>query len=362
MASYRTLRSFHLYRHLRPQSTSTLVRKPLYTSSTAHSSLSDFQKSCPCFNSFKFSSITRRTISASAHVEERSETESTDSESDESTKKSESIRRKIECVTKLEKEKKPLDVFFKEAVGLSENPKESDSSEAEELEDDEFSDGSELKEIEELKKKLRKLENEVRSLKRSSKEKAKKKKSPKKEIGPPPNDNKARSLYSLFANDRTSIHLETAEVKRHPNKELSSEARPPRKELSQQVKPPQKELSPDMVLLVGRLYEEGYLNKANFLPEKKLDLSCFSSSYSRSFLVSAAKMFGGNHQEIAKCLSVGDLKTVALFGCPSLARDTVFAAKRLRTFFGIYEDMLEVPRETKTSIRRLLNEVINLNQ
>lgn len=37
-------------------------------------------------------------------------------------------------------------------------------------------------------------------------------------------------------------------------------------------------------------------------------------------------------------LSGSDLKKVALFGCPSIAKKTVFSAKRLRTYFRIQED------------------------
>ncbi|KAL6975588.1 hypothetical protein U1Q18_024380 [Sarracenia purpurea var. burkii] len=37
-------------------------------------------------------------------------------------------------------------------------------------------------------------------------------------------------------------------------------------------------------------------------------------------------------------LSASDLKKVALFGCPSLGRKTIFSAKRLRHFFSIQED------------------------
>nr|CAD1843220.1 unnamed protein product [Ananas comosus var. bracteatus] len=127
--------------------------------------------------------------------------------------------------------------------------------------------------------------------------------------------------------------------------------------------------------------------------------------YSRHFLKSAAERFGQDHQEIAKWLSGSDLKKVALFGCPSVERKTVFAAKRLRSFFSIQEDttchacklkksckfvhqkvarqeklilpdvmrvltlfaldaiprQLFVPHELKLSVDKLLKEVINLS-
>ena len=39
-------------------------------------------------------------------------------------------------------------------------------------------------------------------------------------------------------------------------------------------------------------------------------------------------------------LSGSELKKVALFGCPSIERKSVFAAKRLRAFFRIQEDVV----------------------
>jgi len=41
---------------------------------------------------------------------------------------------------------------------------------------------------------------------------------------------------------------------------------------------------------------------------------------------------------IHRWLSASDLKKVALFGCPSLTKKNVFAAKRLRKFFEIQEN------------------------
>lgn len=34
------------------------------------------------------------------------------------------------------------------------------------------------------------------------------------------------------------------------------------------------------------------------------------------------------------------MKKVALFGCPSLDKKTVFAAKQLRAFFSVQEDVV----------------------
>lgn len=41
-------------------------------------------------------------------------------------------------------------------------------------------------------------------------------------------------------------------------------------------------------------------------------------------------------------LSGSDLKKVALFGCPSVERKIVFAAKSLRSFFSIHEDTVSI--------------------
>jgi hypothetical protein len=41
---------------------------------------------------------------------------------------------------------------------------------------------------------------------------------------------------------------------------------------------------------------------------------------------------------IHRWLSGSDLKKIALFGCPSLEKKNVFAAKRLRKFFEIQEN------------------------
>lgn len=101
-----------------------------------------------------------------------------------------------------------------------------------------------------------------------------------------------------------------------------------------------KELSPEMEVVVSHLYKEGYFGNANFLSlyEDRLDFRCFDNSYGRGFISHAVEKFAKDKQEIAKWLSGSDLKKVALFGCPSLARKSVFGAKRLRKFFEIPEE------------------------
>ncbi|WOL17585.1 hypothetical protein Cni_G26378 [Canna indica] len=101
-----------------------------------------------------------------------------------------------------------------------------------------------------------------------------------------------------------------------------------------------KELPPEAVVLVSRLQEEGYLKEANFSRSALNPVEIPANLYSRHFLKSAAERFGHDHQEIAKWLSGSHLKKVALFGCPSVERKTVFAAKKLRSFFSIQEDIV----------------------
>ncbi|GMI65537.1 hypothetical protein like AT1G53460 [Hibiscus trionum] len=169
-----------------------------------------------------------------------------------------------------------------------------------------------------------------------------------------------------------------------------------------------KELSQLAEIFIRHLFAKGYFNKASFLEENKLDFGYFGNSYGRDFIKFAAYEFGKDHQDIAKWLPGNHLKNVVLFGCPSLDKNNVFAAKRLRKFFKIQENTvcsrcmlkdsceyanksvwgigtnslllvdvmkvitlyaldllpakLTVPDEVKDSINRLLNVVIKLSQ
>ncbi|XP_073151271.1 uncharacterized protein [Henckelia pumila] len=168
-----------------------------------------------------------------------------------------------------------------------------------------------------------------------------------------------------------------------------------------------KELSSDMQMLAYHLYLKGYFDGANLMPENRFDSTCFRVGYSREFLKFAAVEFGKDHQEIAKWLSAGDLKSIALFGCPSFGYKSVNAAKNLRRFFEIEEhevcqkcrmkqwckraderawngatklslpdvirvlvlyameslpQQLAIPKEIKDSVSRLLKEIINLSK
>nr|GMD78050.1 Autophagy-related protein [Ipomoea batatas] len=177
--------------------------------------------------------------------------------------------------------KKPLDIFFKEAVGILETHRGTEH----------------IEENDHIKKAIRADENTV-------------------------NDSKPKSLHELFANDLTKNGklLKTSQASMEEDLMVG------------------KGLSPDMVMLVTHLYEEGYFKDANFLRKNRFDITCFEDSYARHYIKHAAEEFANDNQGIAKWLSASDLKKVALFGCPSLVKKHVYSAKMLRNFFRIQED------------------------
>ncbi|GAB4846596.1 hypothetical protein Ancab_025602 [Ancistrocladus abbreviatus] len=215
------------------------------------------------------------------------------------------------------KNKRALDILFKEAVGLIPT---GENSECE-------SGNNVHGESAWLKKRLRELEIEIRELTLKGKSEMTDRKSRVKsgdrenemkewKLEDDPSKGKSKSLYAVF----TQKNLREGKLIRE------------REELVV------KEFSSDMIGFLRHLYDEGYFKDANFLPRNRFDVSSFENGYARDFLKFAAERFGNDNQEIAKWISGSDLKTVALFGCPSLSRRTVFAAKRLRTFFQIPEN------------------------
>ncbi|KFK35726.1 hypothetical protein AALP_AA4G028900 [Arabis alpina] len=190
--------------------------------------------------------------------------------------------------------KKPLSVLFEEVVGLRPKP------ETNEIEEEDNN---------ELKRKLLEIEKRIIDLKKSEPfiEKKKKKQTEKTE--------KRRNLYKLFKEDEEEENKKEEEVVRV-----------------------YKELTLEMVSFVKVLYKHGYLNNANFISGEKLDLGSLDEEYARTFVKFAAEKFGKDHQEIAKWLSGSDLKNIVLFGCPSLEKRAIFAAKTLRKFFDIPEN------------------------
>ncbi|CAM8894027.1 unnamed protein product [Rhodiola kirilowii] len=99
-----------------------------------------------------------------------------------------------------------------------------------------------------------------------------------------------------------------------------------------------KKLSAETLMFIEVLYKGGYFRDANFLPGNTFDASYFDDSYSREYIKFAADMFAKDHHGIARWLSGSQVKTVALYGCPTRIKKTIFAAKRLRSFFRIQED------------------------
>uniref|UniRef100_A0A7N0SY25 Uncharacterized protein n=1 Tax=Kalanchoe fedtschenkoi TaxID=63787 RepID=A0A7N0SY25_KALFE len=103
-----------------------------------------------------------------------------------------------------------------------------------------------------------------------------------------------------------------------------------------------KKLSTEMLMFVEELYKGGYFYDANFLPGNVFDASYFEDSYSRDYIKFASDRFAKDHQEIAKWLSGSQVKTLALYGCPNLIKNSIFPAKRLRSFFRIQEDTVSM--------------------
>lgn len=275
---------------------------------------------------------------------------------------------------------------------------------------------SKLKEIQELKKKLHNLEKEVKGMKGygdHNRVKNKKKNVKSLELEEQPKlvaQTKPTSLHAVFTSKPRNLSDVNAK-KLVSNKvlvgvkqeQVSSKVKPePVKEKDRRI---MKELSPEMATLALRLHQGGYFDKMRF-GIKEFDLNAFPNKFTRDLLRGAAEKFGQDHQELAKWLSGSDMKKVVLSGCPSVEKNTVFAAKSLRTFFHIQEDIVcrgckmkssckfvnkkvwrekeklnladamrvlvsyslgsapqeEISQEVKASVDKLLQDVINLSQ
>lgn len=249
------------------------------------------------YQSAQFSSSLLRPFSVSAQSQQK---ESTNSE-----------------IVSKKKHKKPLGVFFQEAVGLLEKSEQSEKSE------DETETESEIKV---LKCKLRNLEEEVRILLEKKKNEKANRKEEDDKIGNGvcENEGKRTNLHELFVNEEgknvkssksTPLTVEARSgnwvcenegksktlhelfVNEKENKSVKSRKSTP---LTMEDHNVYKELSPDMVMFVTHLYNEGYFKDSNFLPRKRFDITCFENSYARDFVKYAAEQFGRDHQEIAK--------------------------------------------------------------
>ncbi|XVE63361.1 hypothetical protein DITRI_Ditri07aG0014100 [Diplodiscus trichospermus] len=221
--------------------------------------------------------------------------------------------------------KKPVSVIFEEAVGLTEKISGNESQSEVEGETNELTRG------------LSALEREVRKLKENPKEKKKEK-----QIAERENPKEVKSLVELFGGEKREGKVgNRVKVKRERGEVTVL------KDLSQLAE-----------IFVRHLYRKGYFNKANFLEDNKLDFGYFDNNYGRDFIKSAAYNFGKDHQEIAKWLSGNHLKRVASFGCPSLEKNNVFAAKRLRKCFRIEEST--VCRYFNASTKKNLHSLLSI--
>ncbi|KAM7252268.1 hypothetical protein ACFE04_024151 [Oxalis oulophora] len=221
-------------------------------------------------------------------------------------------------------EKKPLLQFFKQVIGIEQVPDNSPDSNY-------YSDH-----------KLAALERQLRILK--SQDTVKTKPNPKAQKKKKKDEEKpktaANQLSNLFRSGKKDSNVK--EIKEEVVVVPESEVWDDEVAASESETEPQprvfKDLTPDMVAFLRFLHVEGYFKKANFLPKGKLEFGCFQDAYARNFIMSAAREFGKDHQDIAKWLSGSDLKKVAQFGCPSTARKAVFSAKSLRFYFKIPEN------------------------
>jgi len=106
--------------------------------------------------------------------------------------------------------------------------------------------------------------------------------------------------------------------------------------------------------LLRRLHEGRYLPGPDF--------SSTPHAVLPDTVKAAAERFGHDNQVVAKWLSGSDLKKVALFGCPTVERRTVFASKRLRAFFNIQEDKICSSCKLRSSCKFANQEVTRHNK
>lgn len=168
----------------------------------------------------------------------------------------------------------------------------------------------------ELKKKLNQLTEQVKNFKQ--------KKS--KGVIPKKVEIEKRSLYSAFTNqplpDGVISEKKVVEKKQKMRERFVVE-----------------ELSVETVMFLYHLYQNGYFEDAKFgYVYGRFNIGWFETPYALGYVKFAAKKFANDNLEIAKWLSGSALKQVLVFGCPSISRNDVFPAKRLRKFFEVPEN------------------------
>lgn len=165
------------------------------------------------------------------------------------------------------KKMKRLDVFFKEALGLSPRTEESVS--------DNESGASDLsRELKQLETKLRSLNEEQDRVKVHEVVMTTEEEEKEKDIKP-----KAPSLAAVFM--------------KRTRRRIQSERLP---EASVTIK----KLSPEMKFFLDHLHGEGYFKAASFLKNGRLESNWYKHSCGRDFIKFATDKFGKDHKEIAK--------------------------------------------------------------
>lgn len=159
---------------------------------------------------------------------------------------------------------KPLSLFFKECIGISEQT--------------EISGGESQCEVEEaeLVGKLKILEEEVKSL---NKEKGQAEEDALK-LNVENGGGKPYPMWALFADASVKKEITLVEQVDDSRNHLG--------------------LSLDMQTFTHHLYNEGYLKDANFMHKHTFDSALFEDGYGRGFLRFAAVKFGRDRHEIAK--------------------------------------------------------------
>ncbi|KAK9688746.1 hypothetical protein RND81_09G008100 [Saponaria officinalis] len=200
------------------------------------------------------------------------------------------------------KNKRPLDVIFKESLGLCKKEETLGN-----FDEEKGKNG-------EIMKKLWDLEIEIRELKLKS----------------PSIEEKVGNLMGVMGKNGENGAFSKAK----PKNLVALFGR----EVEEEKEVVFKEICEDMKMLLMHLYDCGYFKDVNFLSGNRFDMSCFYEEYAREYVKFALQRFGNDNKDISMWISGSDSKSIALFGCPTVTKGDVFAAKKLRSFFKIKEE------------------------
>jgi len=265
-------------------------------------------------------------------------------------------------------ESKPIDLLFKEAIGLQERSE----TKIQELDIEGLSDLPLEEQVEKLKSKLESqweilntlrdsvdgLENHIKELKikNASLENTKNtltqnfvefKKRLRKRIDAITEEDP--SLTSIFSKENEKKNVTSNQSKK---KKLKI------KKKTERVSGALEHPWPEWAQFLEHLNERGYLSKALNFQEGPVDLKGLSTGEIYAFIKFAAISFAKDHVEISK-LSGSDLRKVALYCVPSTENKVVRAAKRLRSFY-IPEDIASFPGNVEDTSKLELEDVVRL--